>query len=564
MAIFFAAVGGSTEDLRRLQAAASAAMGRELPPHAIEAVEAPGLFAVWHALGIWAPVSHHRLHDDALAILAGEPIVHADGPRLAQTEALARFAAGDLTQLLRQSHGTFCGVRLDLRHATLEAFTDKLGVRALYTGQHRGIHFFTNARWLLQGMGSAIALEPDPQGVLEIASMAFPLAERTRYLGIRAAYGAELIEATAAGAHRKTYHDWQDLTPLDAGRPYEAELYETFLQAVRDRQGEAPEQTAFLSGGMDSRLIAASLVHSGVRLNTLNFAPSDTQDLTFGRMAAAALGTRHFEFPLGPDNFDSKQIQTIAAWKAQDGGRSFDRRIWSGDGGSVGLGHVYLDEQIVRLAGERRYDEAAELLCRKNKWGVPARALRPRYRELARRLQAEVAAELRRWDRLPAKAAYLFLLLNDQRRHLIGHFETVHKKGFDFALPFFDARFIAKVIAGPNEELLSHRVYNRILTALPGPIAQVPWQAYPGHEPCPVPVPQELKLRYQWEACYDEDDTQMLKDQHTAHCLRSALQPQSPMLSRGNLLAAWVLTKSGLRDQSFYGRYAQAVEQASR
>ncbi len=564
MAIFFAAVGGSTEDLQRLKAAASAAMGRELPSKAIEAVEGPGLFALWHALGIWAPVSHHRLHDDSLAILAGEPILHVDGQRQPQTEALARFATGELPQLLRESYGTFCGVRLHLHQARLEAFTDKLGVRTLYTGQHRGIHFFTNARWLLQGMGALIALEPDPQGVLEIASMAFPLAERTRYLGIRACYGAELVEATAAGAHRKTYHDWQDLTPLDAGKPYETELYETFLQAVRDRQGEAQEQTAFLSGGMDSRLIAASLAHSGVRLNTLNFAPSDTQDLTFGRMAAQALGTRHFEFPLGPDNFDNKQIQTIAAWQAQDGGRHFDRRIWSGDGGSVGLGHVYLDEQIVQLASERRYDEAAELLCRKNKWGVPARALRPRYRELARRLQGEVAAELRRWDRLPAKAAYLFLLLNDQRRHLIGHFETVHKKGFDFALPFFDARFIGKVIAGPNEELLNHRVYNRILLALPGPIAQVPWQAYPGHEPCPIPVPQELKLRYQWEACYDEDDTQMLKDQHTAHCLSSALRPKSPMLSRGNLLAAWMLTKSGLRDQSFYGRYAQALEQASR
>ena len=564
MAIFFAAVGGATEDRQRLQAAAAAAMGRELAPAPIETAEAPGLFAVWHALGIWAPASHHRAQDDALALLAGEPILHLGGRRIPQAEALQHFAQDELSGLLQQSHGTFCGLRLDLRQARIQAFTDKLGVRSLYTGQHRGIHFFTNARWLLQGLGGELRLAPDPQGVLEIASMAFPLAERTRYLGIRACYGAELVEATADGAHKQTYHDWQDLTPLDAGKPYEAELYETFLQAVQDRQGEAQEQTAFLSGGMDSRLIAASLAHSGIRLNTLNFAPSDTQDLTFGRMAAEALGTRHFEFPLGPDNFDSKQIQTIAAWKAQDGGRNFDRRIWSGDGGSVGLGHVYLDEPIVRLAAERRYDEAAAQLCRRNKWGVPARALRPRYRGLAGRLQAEVAAELRRWDRLPAKAAYLFLLLNDQRRHLVGHFETVHKKGFDFALPFFDARFIAKVLAGPNEDLLNHRVYNRILLALPGPIAQVPWQAYPGHDPCPIPVPQELKLRYQWEACYDEDDTRMLKNQHTAHCLSAALQPKSPMLSRGNLLAAWLLTKSGLRDQSFYGRYAQAVEQASR
>lgn len=564
MAIFFAAVGGSQEDLQRLKAAASAALGRELGDVPLQSAEAPGLFAVWHELGIWAPVSHHSLADGAVSLLAGEPILHLDGHRISQVDTLARYADGALPALLQQSHGTFCGVRLDLAQARVHAFTDKLGVRTLYTGEHRGIHFFTNARWLLQGLGNVIPLEPDPQGVMEIASMAFPLAERTRYRGIRACYGAELVEASAAGITKTTYHDWQDLTPLEATRPYEVELYETFLTAVRDRQGGAEEQTAFLSGGMDSRLIAASLAHSGIRLNTLNFAPSDTQDLTFGRMAAQALGARHFEFPLGPDNFDSKQIQTIDAWKAKDGGRNFDRRIWSGDGGSVGLGHVYLDEQIVRLAAERRYDDAAALLCRKSKWGIPSRALRPQYRELARRVQSEVAAEMRRWDRVPEKAAYLFLMLNDQRRHLIGHFETVHKKGFDFALPFFDARVIAKVLAGPNEDLLNHRVYNRILLALPGPIAQVPWQAYPGHDPCPVPVPSELKLRYQWEACYDEDDTQMLKDRHTAHCLRAALRPGSPLLSRTNLLAAWVLTKTGLRDQSFYGRYADALEQANR
>lgn len=564
MAIFFAAVGGSPEDLQRLKAAASAALSRELGTTALEASEAPGLFAVWHALSIWAPVSHHRQPDGTLAILAGEPILQQDQRRVPQEEALARFAAGPLQETLQQSHGTFCGVRLEPAHGRLQAFTDKLGVRTLYAGEHRGIQFFTNARWLLQQMGGEIALAPDPQGILEIAAMAFPLGERTRYLGIRAFYGAELVEASGHGAKKSTYHDWQDLTPLAGDRPYEAELYETFLKAVADRQGDAQEQTAFLSGGMDSRLIAASLARSGIRLNTLNFAPSDTQDLTFGRLAAQALGTRHFEFPLGPDNFDSKQVHTIAAWQAQDGGRNFDRRIWSGDGGSVGLGHVYLDEAVVRLAAERRYDEAAVMLCRKSKWGMPARALRPHYRELAQRLHVEVAAEMRRWDRVPEKAAYLFLLLNDQRRHLIGHFETVHKKGFDFALPFFDARVIGKVLAGPNEDLLNHRVYNRILLALDGPIAQVPWQAYPGHDPCPIPVPSELKLRYQWEACYDEDDTQMLKDQHTAHCLRAALKPGSPMLSRTNLLTAWALTKSGLRDQSFYGRYAEALEQASR
>ena len=48
MAIFFAAVGGSPEDLQRLKAAASAALSRELGTAALEACEAPGLLSLIH------------------------------------------------------------------------------------------------------------------------------------------------------------------------------------------------------------------------------------------------------------------------------------------------------------------------------------------------------------------------------------------------------------------------------------------------------------------------------------------------------------------------------------
>lgn len=563
MSIFLAVSGSRPDELKPLLDAAASALADEVPGAVLQRFEFPGLGLVCAPLGLHGPQTHGSSGDGRIAVLAGDPVLVPEGARPSRAEILDRYASEPLAPLLRQSHGTFCGVRLDPTRRSLEAFTDKLGVRPLLTGQHGELRYATNAYWLLQRLSRHLALTADPQGIIETACMTYPLAQRTRYQGVRAGDGGELLQLSAVGPQIECYHDWLDLPAL-ASPPDAATLAASFRQAVDDRLGDAAEQTAFLSGGMDSRLIAACLAGSGRRLNTLNFAPPGSQDLAFGRLAAEALGSQHFEFPLGPDNFDAKQIRILEAWQAQGGPKDFDRRIWSGDGGSVGLGMVYLDAQTTALAGERRYVEAAKRLCVRGRWGMPHRILKSRYRALAAQLPAEIAREMQRWDPLPSKAAYLFLMLNDQRRHLVGHFETVHRKGFDLVLPFFDARFIAVVLATPNEVLLDHRVYNRMLLDLPGPIAQVPWQSYPGHEPCPLPVPQDLQLRYQWDACYDEDDTRMLRDQHTALCLRSAMRPGSAMLSRTNLLVAWLITKSGLRDQSFYGRYAEAVELAAR
>ncbi len=50
----------------------------------------------------------------------------------------------------------------------------------------------------------------------------------------------------------------------------------------------------------------------------------------------------------------------------------------------------------------------------------------------------------------------------------------------------------------PLDLCLYHRFYNKWLSLFQPEVSSVPWQAYPNHEPCPLPIPEGLE--YQWDS----------------------------------------------------------------
>jgi len=84
----------------------------------------------------------------------------------------------------------------------------------------------------------------------------------------------------------------------------------------------------------------------------------------------------------------------------------------------------------------------------------------------------------------------------------------------------------------------------------------VPWQAYPGHEPCPLPIPTELA--YQWDDSYQADEDSSQKQNvigQATELLRASDFPHQ-ILNKSKLrLAAWIHSR-GWRD------YRYAIEAA--
>jgi len=157
----------------------------------------------------------------------------------------------------------------------------------------------------------------------------------------------------------------------------------------------------------------------------------------------------------------------------------------------------------------------------------------------------------------PARNFYLFLLLNDQRRKLSDHFENIDLHRVEYQLPFFDSGFLSQVMAVPIELCLGHRFYSKWLGLFASAVTSVPWQVYPGHDPCPLPMPQGLD--YQWAEKYQKAERSSQKQQligRASALLRTTDFPDEILSKRNLRLATWVHA-TGWRDYEHIIKAAQ-------
>lgn len=538
-------------------------------------VHAADTVLLCHAeLGLW-PGSGVRTAGHQVAVIAGDPVACVDGHavgRAASVDLVADCLARGDAPGLRACEGTYSAVAANLATGQVAVAVDKLGVRPVYVAEHEGVLYVASAQWMLEAL-AALPKQCDWRGAVETAAFGYPLGDRTLYVGMESLTPGTLLRWGPGGRERDCYWDWSrpDTWPAIEDEDPVSRVERAFQRAVDDRLGSDRLGLAFLSGGMDSRYIAARLRERGVSLSTLNFAPEGSADLAFGRLAAQAMGSQHFEFGAGDAPFAQRKTEAIAAWRARQQGPDAEaarqlRVLWSGDGGSVVLGHVYLDESIIDTARKAGLDAAAALIQTRHKYVVPPRMFTHAQRSLAAMPLQGVREGLQQCAaHEPGRACHLFFVLNDQRRHLVGHFETVHEVGHDLHLPFFDARFMAAVLSCPVDLFVGHKLYNRLFERLPFGLGGVPWQAYPGHEPCPVSYAEPL--RRQWsDGWFDArtDREQKLRRVSTLWQQLWAASFPASVLSRARMALALQLTRWGLRDYSYLVSSAEPFLRAHR
>ncbi len=446
------------------------------------------------------------------AFVAGAPLLQLDGGAVLQRDAslerLARELAAGSDSGLRASRGTFCLVVADAA-GQVHLATDKCGVRPIYCWIQPDFVIFATAQRILEAL-QGMPRELDLQGVAEAACFGFPLADRTPYRDIVCLHAGEVLSVGGGELQRKRYWRWDEVQPHPGGSDGAPQrLYRVFREAVRARMAGDHAAAAFLSGGLDSRAIVAALRDEGVAVATSNYAPADSQDQGLGAMAAERLGTSHTRLQMRPfaegDPYSKASVlEWLASATTAAGPLPRPHVIWSGDGGSVGMGHVYLTDAMYAALRAGNTEQALNIFRDVNRCYLSVRLMKP---GLGRRLQQLVEQGMRaELDALtpydPARKLFLFLLLNDQRRHLFNHFEMLDTTRIEFELPFFDADLLENVLALPADPLLRHVFYMDWLACFGGGVLEVPWQAYPGHVPCPLPVPQGMS--YQWDGASAE------------------------------------------------------------
>ena len=502
----------------------------------------------------------------ALSLLAGEPLLgngETSSNRLQDLTTIHEQCFQNNPNILREANGTFCVVHYQPRTGTVYLIADKLGIRPLYFWMDDNLIVFASALRILEEF-PLVLKRMDLRAVTEIAALGAPLADRTPYAGISLLKAAEIVKVTNEGISRSCYWRGDEIrTESDSELVRLGTVYERFQAAIKRRNRNDEATAAYLSGGLDSRCIVAALCHNGVRVRTVNFARPGTQDYYFGNDFAEKIGSAHESIPKerGDSIPDYSSLMAEALGRSSHGQVSAKRPqlVWSGEGGSVLLGQVHLSESIVALMRAGNIDGAIEEYLQREQAHVPPKLFRAEIleglRDVIKQGIREELSESHAED--SGRNFALFLMHNDQRRKLMRHFESIDLHRLEFQLPFFDGGVLASIIATPLDWCLRHRLYNKWLSLFPAAVTSVPWQAYPGHEPCPLPIPP--KLASQWDYFYqaEEDASQDQKViERASGLLRSADFPDRILSKRNLRLAIWIHSK-GWRDY----RYAMEAAQ---
>jgi len=443
----------------------------------------------------------HEPH--AASLLAGEPLGPA-GNIDDDHKLIDRELAEGSYPALRGCRGTFCGASYGEAEGepVLHLFSDKLGVRPIYYWRDDEMVVFATALRILEALPFVPKVRDDV-GVAESVAFGYPLAERTQYVGINVLREAEIVTFSSPGMTKTCYWRWDQVPTREmVDKDALEKAYNLFMDTINIRRRGDREVGAFLSGGMDSRAIVAMLHASGAVIQAINFSPDRSQDQALASAFAEQIGVPFFAAPRQDSPKDGfRMALTRFVRDCIDSGEIKAERpnsLWSGDGGSVGLGNVHLDDKLLSLLrnGERR--SAIKHFFHICQIGFPYRLLQSQNRKLvAEILRSGVENEL---DRLecadPGQAMFLFLMANDQRKHLYDVYEDLDLHRLEYQLPFFDSDLLEFICGLPVDYRNNHRFYTDWFSVFPESTREVPWQTYPGHVDCPLPIPENLS--YQW------------------------------------------------------------------
>jgi asparagine synthase (glutamine-hydrolysing) len=437
------------------------------------------------------------------SVMAGDALFNNDSSAdpLTQLQQV-QGATSELTTLLSSARGVFSGARYNKDSAELTVFTDKSGIRPVFYYQHGDLLFFASLRGFFEHL-PAVNLEFDFTHLCESMAMGFCLSNKTVYQGLTRLGAGECLRIHFGHVELHTYWDWKNIPSKETVTDADVvQAYDAFKDAVHVRLDDSPQALAFLSGGLDSRAICAQVSETGTELLTFNFATERSKDNEFARLYAdQAPNVIHHQKKLDKLYFPNwsqlvadvipEQADKLAPDTAQ-------HKVWSGDGGSVAVGGVYITDTIKRQLANRDVKGAVEHFLNETMNTIPVRFIKPEYHPQTTGLINEVIArEFTETPKDTTKAMYHFLMDNDQKRHLEHHFETICEHGIELSLPFFDSDFLTHMYALPTDELINHKFYMRWFELFPKQARNTPWQTYPGHEKCPVAFSGDLST--QWD-----------------------------------------------------------------
>jgi asparagine synthase (glutamine-hydrolysing) len=295
-------------------------------------------------------------------------------------------------ECLRHLNGMFAFVIWDRTERTLFVARDRVGVKPLYYFDHGGQFGFGSRPGALSALLNDGVLDIDPEALRAYLELGYVPAPLSFHRHIRKLPAAHYLLVNARGVRRVRYWDFRSIKP-DAtmcARP-EAELVEELdalvQSAVKLRLMSDVPLGTFLSGGVDSALVAAAMKTAGVshpKAFTIAFKESAFNEGPAATKTANHLGVDHIHETLGVESLldllpayiqeydepfaDSSAFPSMAVTRLA---RRHVTVALSGDGADELFGGYHYYPLIDRLAPLLRRSAKTKLLVGKLAGALP-------------------------------------------------------------------------------------------------------------------------------------------------------------------------------------------------
>ena len=282
----------------------------------------------------------------ATGLMDGEPVSATNASAPSNDHPVLGLYDREADLFAAHLEGLFSGLLIDPQQKRALLFNDRYGCERIYHYEKDGATYFASeAKALLRAFSEL--REFDDEGVAQFLAYGCTLGGRTLFKGIRFLPGGSLWSFDAAGATSKKryFHpeQWEPLPPLTENA-FENAYLAAFRRALPRYVNSTTNVGIALTGGLDTRMIMARILATGVRPVCYTFAGTsgETLDVRLAARVADACGLEHHTLRIGAD-FVSEY------------GRHVDQTVFITDGcaGALAAHEIYLNVKARELAPVR-------------------------------------------------------------------------------------------------------------------------------------------------------------------------------------------------------------------
>lgn len=255
-----------------------------------------------------------RLREQQLSFLRFGNLTLFYRARPRESFSLENQPGAGLTVTLADPAMAGCSIGLDPARDTLTARCDPFGAYRLFTAEDGETRWCaSDPRPLARALGQRAF---DPAALHGYLSFSYLPSPESIFAGIRAVPAGGCWQAGPLGTATSEPAPWQERPPEPLSEQTAVTHLRRLLQEAVERRLRGTDRAGvFLSGGLDSSLVAALLVRAGVAVTayTLNFGPPYNEEVAQARRVAVHLGISLRVVDAGPRAVRTALAPTAAA-----------------------------------------------------------------------------------------------------------------------------------------------------------------------------------------------------------------------------------------------------------